>query len=412
MTRLIYFECKKHYFKLPIFISILILSIINLIQIHNIYRQNSLLSPEYSDASWDQLYWELYQNFAGPITTEKIENLMEIYSPLEKKTADLTASRRIDNPDTYTGNVYSDQLFLKWCFLQPMEYRYHYQEYGKEVVRAAIENMELYKSLDNHYEYRKNISIANLFNGRQIGDFSYTELYQFYLHYDFSVILLLFIILYGLIGVFVSEKESGMNLVLSTVKCGGFATVAAKLFSAALFTVAVSLWFLILDFLGFWIAFGTLEGSNAPLYAVNNFANASVSINLWQYSALSAIVKLLGLWVISLLFLCISRFFQNTLLPFLFGCVATIILFYVNFLFQDSSCVWAKILNPFTLLVCRELFGKTEYVCLFGFPVLSYIAAIAAALLWIGILTLLLFISHRKSVVSNKRRGFCAIISD
>lgn len=67
-----------------------------------------------------ELYWQQYETFSGKITVDKINDLMDIYRPLELQTAELTASTATDNPNTFTGNVYSDYYFFWDCFVKPL----------------------------------------------------------------------------------------------------------------------------------------------------------------------------------------------------------------------------------------------------------------------------------------------------
>lgn len=133
MVRLILFECRKNFLKRSITIAIILFSVLNIFKIYSVYDQTSLLSKS-TDPTWNDLYWEMYEDFRGTISTEKIEKLMEIYQPLNKQTIDKTASNATDNPNTLTGNVYSDTYFFRWNFVNPMEYAYMYRNYAKEVV--------------------------------------------------------------------------------------------------------------------------------------------------------------------------------------------------------------------------------------------------------------------------------------
>lgn len=242
MVSLIKYELKKHFIKRSIFIVILIFSLINIVKINNVYQENSFISKSKSPI-WNEVYWQLYDQFGGTTTLEKIEQLLSVYRPLEKQTADLTASRAMDNPNTYTGNVYSDCYLLKDYYVQPMEYAYMYQATANDIVQAAKDNMVFYNKLGNNYKYRENDIIASLFASRHISEFSYTEMYQYYLEYDFSSLLVLLICLYGLVGVFASEKETDMDILILTTVSGGRKTLISKIVASMLFVLFICLWF-------------------------------------------------------------------------------------------------------------------------------------------------------------------------
>ena len=401
MVELLFFECRKHFLKKSIVIAILLFSILNIIKIYSVYDQNSLIAKN-REPIWNKLYWEMYKDFGGIMTIEKIEKLMSIYTPLEKQTADKTASRSTEDPDTYTGNVYNDTFFFRWNFVNPMRYSYMYRNYANDVVTMAKENMEFFESLGNQYEYRKNAEIVERFTGRVITDFSYTEMYENYIHYDFSVFLVILICIYVLIHVFVSEKETEMNVLLLTTKAGGTKTVVAKIMSSAIFVCIVCFWFWFIDFASFSIIYGSLEATFSPIYAIENFANSSIGISLGTYAILSNLLKTVGILVLCLVYLLISTFFKNTLPPFIISLLATFGFIYLQEMYMGSGRILLKILNPFVLVINRELFRKTEFLNFFGYPVISHIPATLLTVA-LGVLCIWgIMVLARKNTVNRK----------
>lgn len=402
MVSLIKYELKKHFIKRSIFIVILIFSLINIVKINNVYQENSFISKSKSPI-WNEVYWQLYDQFGGTTTLEKIEQLLSVYRPLEKQTADLTASRAMDNPNTYTGNVYSDCYLLKDYYVQPMEYAYMYQATANDIVQAAKDNMVFYNKLGNNYKYRENDIIASLFAGRHISEFSYTEMYQYYLEYDFSSLLVLLICLYGLVGVFASEKETDMDILILTTVSGGRKTLISKIVASMLFVLFICLWFWLLDFGAFSFIFQSLEAASSPIYALKNFENASVNFTLSQYAILSAIVKTVGVMILGLSFLFISSAFRNIIIPFVFNLILTGIAVLYQEIMSSSERILAKIVDPFILVTNSELFKKIEFINFFGIPVISYVAAILFAFLVGIILIFLILFTRRKNVIAWQR---------
>lgn len=399
MVRLFFFEFRKHFMKTSIVIAIICFSLLNIAKIYSEYHEKSLLSSS-ANPEWQELYWnEIYDQFKGMMTDKKIETLMSIYKPLEQQTADKTASTETNNPDTFTGNLYNDHLFFKWNFVDPMEYSYMYKQYANDVVKNAKENISFFDSLENDYEYKKNKIISDRFQGRSIDSFSYTEMFQYYIHYDFSAFLVILICLYSLMSVFVTEKETEMNVLLLTTKAGGKRTIYSKLFSASVFVSAVSFWFGLIDLIAFASFFGSLEALFSPVYAIENFANTALNINLAEYVLLSLVVKTIGILIVSYLFLFSSLFFKNALLPFIINLLFLFGFIYFQEAYMGSERIIFKVINPFSLVVHRDLFGGTEFVNLFGFPTLSYIAAIFFGVIWGGFFLLSIFLFQRKNTV-------------
>jgi len=401
MVKLLLFECRKHFLKKSIVIAILLFSVLNVVKIYSVYNQTSLLSKS-TGSDWNDLYWEMYEDFGGTITKEKIDKLMSIYGPLEKQTADKTVSTAIDNPNTYTGNIYSDTYFFKWNFVNPMEYDYMYRSYANDVVNAAKENMTFFESLGNQYEYKKNAAIADRYTGRMISDFSYIEMYENYFHYDFSAFLVILICMYVLINVFVSEKETEMDVLLLTTKAGGNKTIVAKIMTSAIFVCIVCFWFWLIDFAAFAMIYGSLEGTFSPIYAIENFMNSSIGISLGEYAVLSSLLKTAGILVLSLVFLLISIPFKNVLFPFVLSLITTFGFIYMQELYMGSGRILLKILNPYVLVVNRELYRKTEFVNFFGYPVISYVPAILFAATWGTLCILSIVLLNRKNTVNRK----------
>lgn len=405
MVRLIRFEYRKHFVKPSILIALLVFSLISAFKIYGIYSENSMFARGRSvdeSAKVKQLYWDFYEDFAGEITPDKIKQLLKLYHPMEEKIADLTASTRTDDPNTYTGNIYTDYHFFRRCFVLPMEHDYIYQSYANKVTSAAQENISFYQSVGNTFDYRKNTAIADSFGGRQITEFAFTEMYQYYLHYDFSSFLALLLCVYGLVGVFVSEKESEMDTLLLTTKNGGSKTMAAKLLSSALFIISICTWFCLFDFLAFSAVFGSFEGASVPLYAVKSFADTPLNLTLGQYALLSGTMKTVGMLTLGISILLLSSLFRNALLPFALSLAGAFGLITWQGVFMGSGYLWVKVTNPFVLMVNRELYRRTEFVNLFGFPIPGYMTAMLMAILWGMVFMTILVVTMRKSAVVGK----------
>ncbi len=262
-----------------------------------------------------------------------------------------------------------------------MEYFYHYRTYALQVAERAKENAAVYKEQGQTVEARKNSVIYNLYSGRSIKAFAYEEMYNYYLNYDISGILVLFLCLYGVVSTFVCEKETQMDMLLLTNLGGGKRTTFVKIATVSLFAISVALWFSVVDYIGFVYFFGTAKGGDLPLYAVSNFSTAAVNCNLWQYAVLSAVVRIVGVWTMSMVFLLISMFGRNALVPFAADFGAALCFIITGASQSCFSNTWLKIINPYSLLANRILFSKTEFIGFAGYPVQSFQAAIIFAII-------------------------------
>ena len=375
MIRLIQYEFIKQFCKRSILALFAVFSIANLFKIHSEYKAYSYLANGCGERSWHTVHWQLYEEYEGEITSEKIDQLLSVYQPLAEATSDMTASTATDDPNTMTGNLYSDRNLLDKYFVKPMQYFYEYSGQAEQVANRARQNAALYAERGEVYRQRESGAIYNLYAGRSVPSFAYREMCNYYLNYDFSIVLTLLLCLYGIIGTFVSEKETQMDMLLLVSPNGGRKTALAKILAATIFLFLVPLWFSLLDLIGFAASFQTFEGLALPVYAIPTFAEASVSISILQYALLSAVLRCVGVWVVGMIWLLVSMFWKNALLPFVINFALCTVMIVSGAACAYSNFFWTKVLNPYSLLTNRILLGKTEFVNLGGFPVLTWQAA-------------------------------------
>ncbi len=376
--RLTKFEFRKLFANRTVLFLILGLMVVNGWQIYQTYEKNCILLR---GDRYPEVYEEFYGIYAGEITPEKITSLLTIYQPMKE----LVYSRQgypAEDPDSYTGNVGTDELFFSRLFVNEMEYDYLYQNYAYEIVQRARANMDFYETVGNSYEYQKNVRIVEDFQGRKIGNFTYTEMFHQYLFYDFSVIPLLIICIYGMSGVFVLEKETEMSMLLATSRNGGIRTAAAKVAASLLFCCLVCALFWLEDFGLFSLFYHPGEAAQNPLYSLSYFQNTPLRLSIGRFCFLLALVKTLGIWGFCCLYLLLSSLCRSTLIPFVGGICLTVGLLFLQVKSLDT--VITKCLNPAELVCGKGLFTQTQYVKLFGQPVRMYgpvIGSVAAAIL-------------------------------
>lgn len=380
MMRLIRYEFIKLFCKKSVLALILLLSAVNFFKIAGEYQSYSWLAEGTGSKSWHSAYWNLYEEYSGEITAEKIKALLAVYQPLEEATADMTASTATDDPDTMTGNLYSDRNLLKKYYVDPMRYFYGYRAASLQATEKAKENALRSQALGQTYEARKNSVIYRLYSERSIPAYAYREMYNYYLNYDFSTVLILLLCLYGICGAFASEKETQMDLLLVTSPNGGRKTAMAKILAVSAFSLFVSVWFSLADYVGFSLAFQTTEGWNLPVYAIENFAESVLNCNLLQYSLVSALLRAVGAWLFGMLMLLLSMFWKNALLPFVLNLGVCVLLVISGAGCAYYSNLWGKTVTPYSLLTNRVLLGKTEFLNIAGHPVPAYLVSLCFAL--------------------------------
>lgn len=362
MKKLVLFELKKFFFKKSILIVTILLIIVNFINIYETYKKDVILSSPI----WISTYNELYKDFSGTITVEKIHNLIDIYQPLEMKVVDLTASTRIDDENTITGNVYSDYYLLSWLYVTPMEYMYNYRSYASEIVNKASENVEFYSNHSNNYMVKENQKIMSIFEGRYISDFEYTEMINGYVYYDFSEYLILIMLVFISANIFSYEQECEMDKILLTSKNGGVKVVTAKIIAIICFIVVYTVLFSIVDIIGFAMSYNTLEGLTLPVYAVKGFSKSYFNGTIISYSVVSCLMKILGFICISMFLLIVSRSLKLPLIVFILNAILSLTMMISHEYFVDLS---TKIFNPYQLISNHTLLGRCEFINIFQTPI-------------------------------------------
>ena len=176
MIRLIRYEFIKQFCKRSILALFVAFSLANLFKIYGDYTSYSYLADGSGARSWHTVYWQLYEEYRGEITPEKIEQLLAVYQPLAQATADMTASTATDDPNTMTGNLYSDRNLLDKYFVQPMQYFYEYGGRSEQVSNRARQNAALYEEQGAVYQQRESGAIYHLYAGRTISAFAYQEM--------------------------------------------------------------------------------------------------------------------------------------------------------------------------------------------------------------------------------------------
>lgn len=392
------YEFRKLFGSRAVLLLILALLAVNGYQIHQVQQERDVMLR---NELYPQVYEEMHERYAGEITADKIAELLTIYRPLQE-----AVERRLGyadyDPDSYTGNVGSDEYFFARFFVDEMEYDYLYQNYAYGIVRRALTNMTFYEEKGNLYEYEKNARIAEDFYGRRIDTFAYTGMFFHYLPYDFSVLLVLIICLFGMAGVFVTEKETEMSMLLATSRNGGRKTAAAKLTASFLFCCLVCVLFWLEDFALFSAFFRSgWEAAASPLYALASFQNTPLRLTIGEFSLVMCVLKTLGVWGCCTLYLLLSSLCRSTLIPYIGGLCLTAALLYG----QAGSLydVRRKCFNPLELADGNGLFSRARYVNLLGQPVRMYWPVIGSVIIGSLLLCGLLLWGNRRRRPGGRR---------
>lgn len=414
------YEMKKLFWKKSLLLILLLFTVIDVAKVRQEYHSTTYLTDDRAEGmmSWKEAFWKLYGQYGGRLTEKKMNAFLKQYQPLQEETADMTASSIADDPQYMTGSAWQDFNLMEKYYEMPMKYFYLYGKNAEKAAKKAKENISFYQEHGNSFEEKKNAVIYHLYQGREIRDFSYMEMIHYYLYYDFSSVLIFLLCIYGIVRVFACEREAQMEELTVVSVNGGRRLVRHKILAVALYTVLISLWFGLVDFFSFAWFYQSLEGMGMPIYAVENFACASVGCSIWQYVMLSFAARTLGFLVFGMFFLLLSECCKNALMPFVLSVMASIASIFIGDYFAHSSHILCKVLNPYFLVTNRLLFGRTEFVDVFGAPVLCYEMALAVGIFLclsfifaVGILARKNVMCHGKGKGRFGRRERHAVVS-
>lgn len=357
--RLLVYEWKKNFLNPWILVLLLALLLTNGWKLSSEYKNKT---SEFID--YKAVYENFYSRWSGPITIDKVEELMAIFGPLDRRKDELSF---LVGSGEYTYSEYGDYRFLLSQFVNEIEYDYLYVNQAVDFAQKAIKLAEFYERRGNLYKSAESKAYANSFQNRAISQFADTRYIEVWLDHDYSSMLVLFICLSGLCTVFVTEKESEMYMLQRTSKLGSGMTMVAKLSASALFVILVCVLFYGEDFLVLQLLSGHWEALKSPVYAIRNFEATSLNMTIGKYIIWSGYIKMLGVMGCGCLVLLVSCLCNRVLSSFVASIGGLVGLVILQELCRTRySLKWT---NPLELIMVREIVTDVAFVNILGRPV-------------------------------------------
>lgn len=402
---LVAYECRKAFWNVWMLVFLAILLAANGWKLQNEYAQMLSRWSEYQS-----VYDAFYSRYVGEITSDKVADLMAIYGPLEVKAESFSLSSAY-SPDAYTYSEEEDYNFFRFLFFNEMQYDYLYGNESSRIVAKTRELAELYANVNNRFEVHKNQRIAKDFSGRSIPDFADTRGYEVLLNYDYSAMLVLMLTVFGLCGVFVTERETEMYMILRSTKKGSGTTVAAKLTASMLWIVCLCAIFFLQDYLTIYLAGGRNEALSSPVYALRFFETTPLNMTVRHYFLWAGWIKTLGILACGCVILLLSSFCQSVLMTFF---TSLGILLAAVFMQEISCSRYAlKWFNPLELVLIRNLVTEDAFVNVFGYAVRLYAFVIVGIMLFMALLICgILYVNrsyHQRSGRRPRRKSIILI---
>lgn len=364
--KIIFFEIKKNWLKLPILVLLVMFCFINIYKFISVYNVLGSFN-ENDNTNIRKAYFTFYRIYSGEITDEKIKIANNNYSKLIDLVNNESNSAEFDKI-SISGYIYGDYTTYHAYIIPELEYAISYQNKATEFCKNAYENAIFYSEHNNYIDAEKNKYIYKLYQNREVKNYNLTEWVKFYFEYDFSSLLIIIMIIIGLAPSFSIECESGM---LTHLKSGGKLekVISAKLISAAIYIFLLTVFFAIFDLLTIKQVCG-VDGIFNPIYSAKFFCNSPFSFSLFAAIVVCLLGKLLAFFVIGEIVILISIVSKNSILS-LCWCFLTAIFFIVTA--NENS----KIVNPVNMLLVYKMLKKFDCVIIFGKPILSLYIALA-----------------------------------
>ncbi|MCD8119632.1 MAG: hypothetical protein LUE29_09165 [Lachnospiraceae bacterium] len=399
--RLVGFELRKSILSRWVVVFLVVLLAVNAWKITSTYNSSVKKWQEYE--KYEAVYEKTYATYSGGITTEKIDDFMEIFSPLQIKSDNMTLSYAYSE----SAWIYSETVdfeFFNDIFYEQLSYDYLYVNTAAEIVENAEELISFYEEAGNFFEAAKNKAIQSDFSGRVISDFYDMRGTSLLINYDYSSFLVLLLTIFGLCGVFVKERESRMYELLRTSRYGGGATTAAKFGASFLYILGVNFLFWTEDFLLFFTLSDSFDTLSQPCYAIQYLELTPLSMTVLEYFLWAAFLKTLGFLCCACIMLLVSSLVSSALSSFVAGGAILIGLSLLQEVPADSVAL--KWFDPFWLIITRELVARDTFVNVFGQAVHTYVFIIAGVMLTMAVLFLGILVrnSGRKDKLAGKSR--------
>lgn len=363
MHKLFYYEIRKNYLRNYLLVAVAVLFIVNLSFIYNKYI-SGLDSSGYFMPHTDktQKRWEFYSSMHkkldGVLTNSKAQFIVNENKRVASIVGDDTYSKEYQ-PDTYTGYYWSDYVMVNKYFYNPMKYLSMYSTNNEKIVKQAEDNIKFYDKYNNQFEKGKYEFIVNNYNGRKITLFYDTKPWELLFDYNFSDLIIMFLMLLGIVPVFVSEKETNMQNLIMSSKKGKKSIVFVKVLATLVYVMFLVCVFSVFNILFFEFLYG-LKGAEMPVYAMEKYQNTPLGYSIGMFYFIIQLLKIGGLFSFAMFILLLSSLFNRIIYPYMISVFIMAGGIYVSGYIGSVELgkTVLSIISPFTLLKGNEFYIK------------------------------------------------------
>lgn len=358
--KLLYLEARKGILRKSVLIALILFLCLDILKIGLDYRSGAIREVIGNTEGMQAGFAEVYDKTKGPITSETAEFLVNEYQRLSQAVADGTYSRNLQE-GTYSGYIYGDYYLLGSYFYPQMSYCVQYSSRMAERLEQEADNLKFYQSVGNKFMAAKSAYILQHYADRSISSFYLMDSWESLLEYDFSDLLILLLLILGVAASFTREKETGMTMLLSSCKRGGWPMLASKCATAVFYAIGLTLVFSLLNLMTSGVLFG-FQGLDCPLYAIETYQDTPFGGTVGQFYLLSCVMKALGFSALALLLLLLSACFRRTLYPCILGVGVGVVASYLS-RWVVSPVWWKGVLAAFSPLTLTRAWDLWSRLC-------------------------------------------------
>lgn len=351
--KMIYFEMRKSWLRIPIFIALIILSALSVFKLNGECR--SANSRRTGDGkTW---YQSAYKQYYGELSNEKVESFVAVSNALSAQYSSGNYSAAY-NDKYITGYLAGDYALFNIDIKPELAYAITYPNISNAISEKAHENVDFYNGIGMSYEAERNRLIYQSYQSRSIPEYRTTFWAEIFFNYDFSSLLCIVMLVAGLSSCFTYEKESGMKTLIIAAN-QRTKTELAKIASAAVYCAFLSVNFAVFDLISLHLLVG-VDGLDMPIYSAETLQLSPFGFSFLSAFFLWILIRFIALFLISLIILFLSKISPNTILSIFAGLAASASLM-LSALWNKGKLGTAFALNPGTYIKEFSTINFLEY---------------------------------------------------
>lgn len=312
---------------------------------------------------------KIIHSMEGPLTDETTEQIVAYYHELK--------NGEIEPKTQWDMEIYSQQISV-------FQELYDYQLRAKNLQTFIANRLTALKNGEHTYEIRRLKLMRKVYSARAItGYYDLTAFDErlYYGGYNFSSLLAVLLLLIGVTPLFSAEHECGMDVLLKASRRGRHHTIWCKLLAAMAFAAFGGILLFATDLIFYQKAY-PFDLWHASLFAAPSFHNTPLNLTVGGFILLNWAIKILGLWVATLVIALISAIVRRTYFTFFFGTGYLLSMMVIG--------ERLLLLNPLSLMSFATYAKDFSTVNVLGFPVLTIVALPTVMLALAGVLILLI----------------------